>query len=86
MFPFWFPQLPFVVVFLILSVLNSTLRITLMWVAFACLCIVVTFMSLWIAVVPPMRRSERQPLSSPGAPVRRPGDTVGPQGHPPLAC
>jgi hypothetical protein len=31
MFPFWFPQVPFAVVYLILS----TLRITLMWVAFA---------------------------------------------------
>ena len=78
MFPFWFPQMPFAVVFLILSVLGSTLRITLMWVAFACLCIVVTFMRLGIAVVPPWepgaRRSERQLVSSPGAPDRRDGD------------
>jgi hypothetical protein len=63
---------------LILSVLGSTLRITLMWVAFACLCIVVTFMRLGIAVVPPWepgaRRSERQLVSSPGAPDRRDGD------------
>ena len=53
MFPLWFPEMPFAVVFLILSVRKSTLGLTLMWVAFACLCIVVTFMRLWIAVISP---------------------------------
>ena len=65
MFPFWFPQMPFAVVFLILSVLNRTLRITLMWVAFACLCIVVTLMRLWIAFVPQGNRGPAVPSDSP---------------------